>query len=694
MAKRYQIDLVVSAVSTQATVKAVIQDFTRMEGSIAKFGTTFENLIGKMSQGIGGFAVAANQSMASFQATAVSAATASAASHDKAVKQQIIGLDTLRVSGIKAVESQRIAQEKAADAATKLAEKTARANQASIDKSIKDYEKFATQGMISLGSLQMSGVKAMNKIQDAQDKLANKSAKDLDKALMTNMVSLQSLQVSGVNAMNSIKDAQSQATEKVEHHSYSVVGAFAKYASFRAAYSVLTNIGKAWSEITDNALKAAEAAAKYNLTQVPLATQQDKLLKDMVPEQLDRLRNTTVSPEESRVFRLRFQDTAALGIQNKTITQATADELSVLAEQMAGVHQADAGPRGELAGSLSMFGKINSADQGLEKMEATRYALTQGKGDDGPLTRALLSVSGQLVGEGKMVGTIEEMAAILGVQSLTVGPGRSPTETRHLYGFMAGGSPDQNAALEKNFGIDLNKDNMATRLEKTMPKLKAMQDAGKNIDKELYDMGFHDDGERRAAMNNVGMYGAEKERIRMARDHVDDKGNHYTGASLRTKIDDFKASNEGQMVTNNNQKFAAEVLVSQRNIAVANQVKQQDTLSVLNREHESVIQSLGDTAQSYLGFGGREGRLQRRAVSGLMDQMQDNNIPMPAYSAMLTNNTDLMRMMIKELVDHGIKPGQDTANEIARLHLEETKKNGTPANPAPLAAAPVGKGRP
>jgi hypothetical protein len=139
--------------------------------------------------------------------------------------------------------------------------------------------------------------------------------------------------------------------------------------------------------------------------------------------------------------------------------------------------------RGDLLGILSQFKKYDSGVKGVEAAladaEAIRIGLTEGRGDDAPLTKSLLHVAGSLAGDGKRVGSLPELAALIGVTSLSAGAGQADTRSEQLVRGLQGETPEQMAFLKDFAGIEEH-DTLEARLDKFVPKLRQMTASGRD----------------------------------------------------------------------------------------------------------------------------------------------------------------------------------------------------------------------
>ena len=112
---------------------------------------------------------------------------------------------------------------------------------------------------------------------------------------------------------------------------------------------------------------------------------------------------------------------------------------------------------GDLAGLLGQFTKYApgkaGVTQGLGDLEAIRLGLTAGRGDDSPLTAQLLKTAGSLAGDGLPVGDMKELAALIGVTSLSGGPLKAGTRAEQLVRGLRSGMNKAQGGYLKEIGI-------------------------------------------------------------------------------------------------------------------------------------------------------------------------------------------------------------------------------------------------
>ena len=271
--------------------------------------------------------------------------------------------------------------------------------------------------------------------------------------------------------------------------------------------------------------------------------------EQVLKEALNLRAKTGLGADEASDLTRQFLGATPIGVQKGHIDQATIDKVLVEQGVLHNRQGGDAGTRGELAGMIPQFRKVKGVNDLLGEQEAIRFALTEGRGDDAPLTRQLLNVAGPHVREGGMVGTLPEMAALVGATSLTAGPEAAGTRTDQIIRSLEAGRTkhrkgqgaveSQADYLTKTLGID-EKEGLESQLDKVMADLGKAKKEGRNINTYLAERGFRNSEERQAIVELESNYKAVKGRFKVARESQD-------GAKVKAQNDAFLASPEGRI---------------------------------------------------------------------------------------------------------------------------------------------------
>ncbi len=214
----------------------------------------------------------------------------------------------------------------------------------------------------------------------------------------------------------------------------------------------------------------------------------------------------------------------------------------------------DAYTHGELAGLLTIWWqRLRAAEQGLGQLETIRQALTEGRGDDTPLTRQLLKSAGSMVREGGAVGSLQEQAALIGATSLSAGPAKKPEPgqnslTRYIRCVPA--SCGSVCRASRNHGPNIlwgrvgvtDKMGLEQMLDQVVPDILKAIGVGRDMDVYLGEHGFNTFEDRRALIETATNYNVVKERFRKAREgasgakkNVNDNKTYQTSMYGRTE---------------------------------------------------------------------------------------------------------------------------------------------------------------
>lgn len=428
-------------------------------------------------------------------------------------------------------------------------------------------------------------------------------------------------------------------------------GAFTKVAIAGAAIggglgaikAVLGSVVDGYEKIHQEAVKAAEAtlAMRDNLRMEAVLMGAPTADTASLQKALALRAATGLGEQEASDLTRQFYGSLPVGLQKGNITPQVAHDLLT----QVGVTQAraggDAGTRGDIAGILGQFGKVGSVEQGLGQLESIRQGLTAGRGDDPILTRQLLKVAGSIVKEGGTVGSLSELAAVIGVTSLSAGPEEAATraeqlnrglrsgQTKHMKGK---GAISSQADYLKSLGIG-EKDTLESSLAKIVPDIRKAQEAGRAPDVYLAERGFRSSEERRALIETVENYDVLKIRLEQARkassgaDEVAKNKAYLASPAGRLKV----ATQAGAAET------AAKGLMGERFVAATAEARESPET---RRADESILTTVvGDTVRGimvgqlpFIGKtgtmeAGREERVRALALTNLRKKAQAAKVP-------------------------------------------------------------------
>lgn len=578
--------------------KAALSTVVAIEKSAHRSGVAWDNAA--TVAGRSATALASKQVKAA--ATAANGATqASAAGVRARVKAEEsatarigVSLEKLQLSGIKVQDALAKAAEKQASQSIKGAEKAsavalreqaaiARTAEQQAARAAKDSEKKATVAEKAAQKTVDAEIREQTKLQAALDRMTKQdydrrvmyerrkeeAAKRGTTAVLTDeqVKAKASQQIiadtnrkrvyAEMNARGVAKSTLTQLTQAASKTAFSMVGIGT--ALVTSTYG-LRSFGEAFEKIKDDAQEAAKAtlemrkALRVEATLKGAGQTTNKELLESIQFQVD----TGLNETESSDFTRQYLGSLQTGIDKGNITDDVAKKLMKSSGVMAARQGGDKGTKGELAGILSQFGKVESEEQGLGQLEAIRIALTAGRGDDTELNKQLLKVAGSIVREGGKVGSIQEMAALIGVTSVSGGTEAAGTRAEQLNRTLSTGLTrvrksqgmgESQSDWFKHLGVT-EPMNMEQKLDLIVPDLEKAIAAGRDPVAYLREHGMASEEERRALIETSSNYVPLKKRIAESKEAGQ-------GAKVAAQNAAFKASPEGQAATAEGLKRAA-----------------------------------------------------------------------------------------------------------------------------------------
>lgn len=472
----------------------------------------------------------------------------------------------------------------------------------------------------------------------------------------------------------------------------SIEGMIGQFAAMLGPIAIVKMLVGAYDEVNRHALEAAEQARSFIEAHKELATLQGITQPgDVVPGALDFMMKTALPDQAANEFTRKFQSSLFIGLQKGNITKEVSDEFMVQAGQMAARQGGAPGTRGDLAGILGMFGKVPTAEAGLGQLEAIRIALTEGRGDDTPLTQQLLKVAGANIRQGGALGSLPEMAALIGVTSLSAGPEEAGTRAEQLIrGLKAGQTKyrktpgmehsEGQATYLKGLGITEDMD-LEQMLAKIAPDLLAAQAGGRDMEIYLAEHGFRGAEERRSLIEVVQNYDIFKERIAKSR-------TAQSGAAVAAENAKYmKEFGQGQIARNAVQ--AATVMEGGRFGDYATLLKQVEAERIAGHGDTSLIQSgldiFGGITQGKLSFaGGREVDIQKRAYDRLYMQAQKMGLPTTVGDSFFSTGSyaeegRVLMQRIKQAGGNPLAGGTGKVEDLLREGNELVRAQQAPA---------------
>jgi hypothetical protein len=381
-----------------------------------------------------------------------------------------------------------------------------------------------------------------------------------------------------------------------------------------SAAAVLGTLREGWSQVADEAQRAAAAAGHFQKESRVSGTLTGKTAAQISPDILKLMVSSGLQQNEADNLYRQFYGSLPAGLQKGNIDEKTAKELLAETAVTAARQGGDAGVKGDLAGILPMFGKVESAEQGLGQLEAIRQGLTEGRGDDTPLTRSLLNVAGTMVREGGPVGSLEEMAALIGTTSLSAGPMMADTRAIQVMKGVRGTTGKQMEKIEKEFGLKQgNTLSLEDRLDAIVPKLREVAKTEDPMAWLTKHIGTPQE-DAQAMVELMSNYEVLKKRFASARQSS--KG----GADVKKQNQEFLDSSLGRQMVSQSMEVAGEYEAGVRN---------QDALAIVASakarhaaEPASLNKWLEEKGSSVMGFMGGWDRDTIEASQGLKSQAQ------------------------------------------------------------------------
>jgi len=452
---------------------------------------------------------------------------------------------------------------------------------------------------------------------------------------------------------------QAAFNSSVQGGASSVLSMGASMVGLSAGMGALTAAKEAWKQIAEETARAAAAAGLFQRESREAGTLVAKTAPQIVPQLLGLSSASGLNRQEANDLFRQYEGSLPAGLQKGNITREVANDLLKQTAITAARQGGATGVKGDLAGMLSSFGRVESAEQGLGQLEAIRQALTEGRGDDTPLTRSLLNVSGSLVREGGPVGTLPELAALVGTTSLTSGPMMADTRALQVVRATRGTTKEQMEKIQKEFGIQVgSKMGLEERLAKIVPKLREI-DKTQDVSAFLTTAIGVPQEDSQALLEIMGNYEVLQQRFASAR------AGAGQGADVMRQNQAFLDSPLGrQMVGQANQEVGTYLQGSKK-------VGAQGLLDVVkgiqSAEPPSWNKSLEEGTYRALSFGA-SGRAEARANEILGMQARDAGVTFKP-EAWGASPIDVIQHKMDTLQQFGLNPMQG-ANERSQAFIE------------------------
>lgn len=554
MPKDYRLKYLIDSTSAEAAAKRVNKLLADGERKAMRLAASLGLAYDKAASSADHAAQKIQAANARISASAANSARRAGVAHETAARQQVKAAEVGAAAQNRAADRQAKAAETAAQRQARTAQRTAKIEEqhaarkaAQSDREFSTFEKTLARDLKG----QDQRIAASKQATDANNRRADqaRAREERDAAAMQRAADRGALaKEKAAERARKAADREAAATLRTERRKQAEIeraDAAAERAADRrsarrqqaiergamAATAValvgVKALSDSYEKIRDDAMAAAEATLllRKNLRVEATLKGADRPDNQRVQEALAFRAQTGLGEAEASDFTRQYLGTVPIARQKHNITPAVEKELMLQAGTMAARQGGDAGTRGELAGILGQFGKVESAEQGLGQLEAIRQALTEGRGDDTPLTQQLLKSAGAIVREGGVVRSLPEMAALIGATSLTAGPEAAGTHAEHIVrGFQAGltrhhktkGAVESQSDYLKRLGVKEG-GTLEDYLDVVIPDLKKAMAAGRNPGTYLGEHGIRSDEERRALIETVDNYEVIKQRFAAAR---------------------------------------------------------------------------------------------------------------------------------------------------------------------------------
>jgi hypothetical protein len=352
-------------------------------------------------------------------------------------------------------------------------------------------------------------------------------------------------------------------------------------------------------------------------------------------------------PDEMRKYLEQYEGSSPAGVQMGHIGQLAKDQLAIEGARFGNRVKLSPHTAGDLAGVISQYtdltrdenGKKQGTGQQVEKamsqMGRIAYGLNEGRGNLEPLVRSLINTAGAVVGG--PVEDLAELAAIQGVASTHANPRESGTRVRQAVRALRDTSGPAGSAMKNIAKID-DTDTHLQRLEKLKPILDEAQKKGKGGDIAMREMGFSDDDEIRAIVEEVHDLDIIKQRIAKGKTSVTGASVMEANTAFQTK--DRVGLRKQQLANKAGQEFLLGENSERVEMAKENaeqQLRQGPDRTIGGRYNDNMewIQDLGGLKQ-WAGFeGAKEQKKFEQAEKNLLKEALRVGIPTVEAGKML-----------------------------------------------------------
>lgn len=466
-----------------------------------------------------------------------------------------------------------------------------------------------------------------------------------------------------------------ESTDRVGDSTESLLG---KYATLGATVGMVGAVGAAWQDVIEKQRQAFAEFNKINASARVGAGVSNKTSEQQSADILKLSVNSGLTFDQADELKRQYAGTVPIAVQKGNISEKVSEEVLAETAKTGARLGGDQGTRGELAGIIGQFGPVKSKEEGLSKLESVRKQLVDGRGDDGPLSRALLNAAPTLI-EGGMVGSIEEAGALVGTMSLAGGAGQADTLSKQLARGVRGTTPKQVAALEREFGIKAGStENLESRLDKMVPKLRDVKAKGGDVHAYLRDSEMSEENiEATEAM--LPNYEAFKLRTKQAKADAANEDDNGSTAVMAAN-EKFSKSAPGRTMKADAKGQAGRYLQGERIKEFgAMAAEEQAGLDSQDPNLGLSVQSKIASVASYL-LPGIGTQAESYANRDLQKQIEDRGLTNPyggivgSVKSLFTAPSEVGGAMIKTLKDADVDPHASVADPLTNKIVEGLDK--------------------
>jgi hypothetical protein len=408
--------------------------------------------------------------------------------------------------------------------------------------------------------------------------------------------------------------------------------------AIQAGISVFMELGemanKARDKVRDLAIETMDLRDKMReLANLKGAAGPDNIIAG---ETVQMALKAGMMPEEMVKYLEQFEGSAPAGRQKGHIDEKTEKELMVEGAKFGIKNNIKSHTSGDLAGVISQYtdltkdkdGKAIPQNQRAEKAMAQMgrivYGLNEGRGNVEPLVRGLLNTAGSVVGTGA-VEDLGEYGALYGVSSTHANPKEAGTRVRQAIRGLRDTEGSAGNFLKLNAKIK-DSDTHVQRLEKIKPLIDAAKASGLSADTYLNRMGFKDQDEIRAIIEETEDLDIIKQRIA--------KGKTISGKDVMNADDKFMTSTRTGIRRNQKSQEAARDFLrgeqaEQLEMAKKNaemQLHDEGNIDHPNNFKWELLNDLGGLRPSLGWQDNRSYKIQKRAEDNLLREAQRKGI--------------------------------------------------------------------